>query len=119
MLTFDFRFADWPESPVDAASFFYSEHLPMIREALVGANPVADDPAPTNTLDEIAIVFPLADHTHRQWRLAAIQGLAREGAPRRVNGVVVGGSGGAVDKTIEWLTHAPGITGQLLAVGRN
>jgi hypothetical protein len=32
-------------------------------------------------------VFPAADHSHRGWRLAAVQGLAREHAPRRVNAV--------------------------------
>jgi hypothetical protein len=31
--------------------------------------------------------FPPANHEHRGWRLAAVQQLAREHAPRRVNAV--------------------------------
>jgi hypothetical protein len=51
--------------------------------------------------------------------VAAIQGLAREAAPCRINGIV--GHPGNLVGTAEALNfvHAnPGITGQLLAVGR-
>jgi hypothetical protein len=61
------------------------------------------------------MVFPVAAYDHRGWRLAAVQDLAREAAPRRVNGVV-GNQERAVATTLDWLAQAPGITGQLLAV---
>jgi hypothetical protein len=61
------------------------------------------------------LIFPPAPHDHRGWRLAAVQDLAREAAPRRVNGIV-GADDTAIAETQAWLEQAPGVTGQLLAV---
>jgi hypothetical protein len=48
-----------------------------------------------NSTEEcLTVVFPPADHSHRGWRLAAVQELAREFAPRRVNAVVCGDEAG-------------------------
>jgi hypothetical protein len=95
-----------PDAPLDAAAEFHARILPSVREVMT-----------RNT--DLAVMFDPADHTHRAWRVAAIQGLAREAAPCRINGIV--GHPGNLVGTAEALNfvHAnPGITGQLLAVGR-
>lgn len=93
---------DLPRSPLDAAAHFYAEVVPGLRKALAGGS-------------ELVIHFEPADHSHHGWRLAAVQELAREGAPKRVNGIV--GNDPAEAAAIEaFLANAPGVTGQLLAV---
>lgn len=91
-----------PEGALDAAARFHREWLPKARQALA-----ADE--------SLVVLFPGAAYDHRGWRLAAVQDLAREAAPKRVN-AVAGGDGQAIAAAIEWLARAPGITGQLLAV---
>lgn len=91
-----------PEGALDAAAAFYGDWFSKVRQALTES-------------DAVALVFAAAPYDHRGWRLAAIQDLAREAAPRRVNGVA-GDDGAAIGVTIDWLAQAPGITGQLLAV---
>ena len=94
--------ADLPESPLDAAAQFHAAIVPVIREKLAEAT-------------EIVVNFGPAEHSHRAWRLAAIQELAREAAPVRVNGLV-GPDGEGAHAVMRFLENAPGITGQLLAV---
>jgi hypothetical protein len=96
------RIEGLPNGALDAAARFHRDWLDRAREAL-GAN------------EALALVFPAAAYDHRGWRLAAVQDLAREAAPKRVNGVA-GSDEQAIATTIEWLAQAPGITGQLLAV---
>ena len=91
-----------PEGALDAAAAFHAEWLPRAREALAGS-------------DALVLVLPRAAYDHRGWRLAVVQELAREVAPKRVNGVV-GDEERAVAPTLDWLAQAPAITGQLLAV---
>ena len=104
-----------PEAPLDAAAHFHAEHVPMARELLSG-EAAMPGPGLAAELEALAFVFPSAGKEHLGWRLAAIQALAREAAPKRVNGVV-GDDQEAIDATTAWLAKAPGITGQLLAVG--
>ena len=59
------------------------------------------------------LIFPSADHTHRSWRLAAVQSLAREYAPVRVN-AVSSDSETAIAAALAYLERAEGVTGQLL-----
>jgi hypothetical protein len=94
---------DLPDDPLDAAEAFHARIGPEIRRAIRGG----DLP--------VALVFASADYTHRGWRLAAVQALAREAAPGRVN-AVAGDDERAIAATVRWLAQAPGITGQLLAV---
>ena len=94
---------DLPDDPLDAAEAFHARVVPEIRFAIR----VGDLPA--------SIVVAAADYTHRGWRLAAVQALAREAAPGRVN-AVTGDDERAISTTVEWLAQAPGITGQLLEV---
>jgi hypothetical protein len=93
---------DLPSSPVDAAAFFYSHVVPGIREDLADAT-------------EVVIHFEPADHSHRAWRLAVVQELAREAAPKRVN-AIVGTDCKATLAAKQYLESAPGVTGQLLVV---
>jgi hypothetical protein len=97
------RISGLPTAALDAAASFHGEHLPRARAQLAGE------------ADALALVFPQAPYDHAGWRKAAVADLAREAAPKRVNGVA-GDSGPAIDATLAWLAQAPGITGQLLAV---
>ena len=88
-----------PEDPLDAAGHFQRHCLPHIEEHLVNG-------------EDVMLVVPSADHTHREWRIAMVTGLARKHTPRRIN--MVAGNGEAVDSTETYLAGAPGITGQYL-----
>jgi len=102
------RIMDLPDKPVEAAAKFYAEYVPLARDVLDGRGPVAE-------IEAIALVFPAAGLEHRAWRLAAVQDLAREAAPRRVNGLT-GSPEDAIDRATDWLADAAGITGQVLEV---
>ena len=62
---------------------------------------------------DLLIRFDAADHTHRGWRLAAVQMLARSLAPCRVN-AVASASDDAIRAAERYLGEAPGLTGQYL-----
>lgn len=94
--------AGLPDSPLGAGAEFHAKIVPLARAAL------------SEGLD-IVIVFAPADHSHEAWRLAAVQGLAREGAPARVNAI----AGEADADVVRYLANAPGVTGQLLHVDGN
>lgn len=91
-----------PAGTLEAAAQFHAEALPGIIAALGEGR-------------DLVLVFPAADHTHKGWRLAAIQQLARDAAPLRVNGLA-GGDEAAVAAAAAYLAGAPGVTGQLLAL---
>ncbi len=63
--------------------------------------------------DDLALVFLPAEHTHRAWRLAVVQELARAHAPRRVN-AVASDDQTAVTAALAYLAGAAGLTGQYL-----
>lgn len=92
-----------PATPLDAAAAFHARIVPEARRAAG---------------NDLVLLFDRADHTHRHWRMAAVEELAREAAPCRVNGAV-GGSSGDVAAVCDFLERAPGVTGQLLAVDGN
>jgi 16S rRNA G966 N2-methylase RsmD len=96
------RIEGLPDAALDAAAAFHREHLVRIRAELAQA-------------ESLALVFLDAPYDHTGWRTAAIADLAREAAPRRVNGVT-GENAAAIEATLAWLAQAPGITGQLLPV---
>lgn len=119
MLTFDYRGVAWSDNPIDAADHFYRERVAEIRATLDPASPFWSGMSPgASTLDCATIVFPPAAHAHRAWRLAVVQDLARELAPRRIN-AVVGTGDDAIQEAIDYLADAPGVTGQLLEVDGN
>lgn len=137
-----------PRAASDAAKVFYEAWLPLARAALSPprdgegdrpresgdgggesqqarhpmANPLrhaaCSGAPPPRAGEDLAIVFPSAPYDHRGWRLSAVQDLAREAAPGRVNGVV-GDDRDAIAATVDWLASSPGVTGQLLAVDGN
>lgn len=86
-----------PADPLDAAARFHAEVAPVLAGAA----------------DDLLVVFSPADYTHRGWRLAAVQMLARAAAPRRVN-AVASGSERAILAAERYLGAAPGLTGQYL-----
>ena len=88
-----------PDDPLAAAGVFHQHWLAHVEDAL-------------DRGEDVMLQLPAADHTHREWRLAAVAGLARKHAPRRVN--MVAGEGEAVDATAAYLARAPGVTGQYL-----
>ncbi|MBK6800752.1 Rossmann fold domain-containing protein [Novosphingobium sp.] len=85
-----------PADPLAAAARFHGEVVPVLAED-----------------DDLLLVFPPADHTHRGWRLAAVQMLARSLAPCRVN-AVASASDDAIRAAERYLGEAPGLTGQYL-----
>lgn len=90
-----------PVGAIEAASHFYSRHLPRVIEALEqGAS-------------GLAICFPPATQDHDDWRRAVARDLAREHAPKIVN-CVSGREGPTLDGILAYLADAPGITGQYL-----
>ena len=100
------RVAGLPQEPLAAAAQFYGEVLPAIRAAL------------TTATDHLVLAFEPADHTHRGWRLAAVQQLARDHAPLRVN-AVAGDDEAAIAAALAYLGTAGGITGQYLPLDGN
>ncbi len=94
-----------PAAPLEAAADFYAKEMPEIR-----------DDADIHPECDLVLVFEPAGHEHRGWRLAAVQDLGREFAPRRVN-AITGDDQHAIAATLAWLDQAPGVTGQLLSVG--
>lgn len=92
--------APLPADPLEAAAAFHREWLADVEERLA-------------TGEDVLILVRPADYAHREWRLAAVTGLARKHTPARVN-IVAGEGGKAVDATERYLAHAPGVTGQYL-----
>lgn len=88
-----------PDDPLSAAGVFHQHWLAHVESILEGG-------------EDVMLVLPSADHTHREWRLAITAGLARKHTPRRIN--TVAGEGDAVDASETYLAKAPGITGQYL-----
>mgnify|MGYP004704009073 CR=1 FL=1 len=94
----DLRVEGLGDDPLVAAARFHAEVLPRAVEAAAGA-------------EHLALVFTPADHTHRGWRLAVIQGLARDLAPCRVNAIASDDEAG-IAAALAWLAKADGVTGQ-------
>ena len=90
------------ESPLDASATFHAEWLPRARTAVAGGT-------------DLALVFAPAGHPHQAWRVAAVQELAREAAPQRVN-ALSGEDDQRVEAMLDWLAGAAAITGQVLLV---
>jgi hypothetical protein len=99
------RIEGLPAKPLDAAAWFHANCVQEIR---------ADFRTMQSSPCHLTIVFDLADHEHRGWRLIAIQALAKEVAPiHRIN-AVASNSEAAIAAAKAYLESADGITGQLL-----
>lgn len=88
------------QEPLAASAQFHSKVLPRVHEALAKGG-------------DVVLVFGPADHTHRAWRLAAVQELARAHAPSRVN-ALASDDESAIAAAADYLLRAPGVTGQML-----
>lgn len=89
-----------PDSPLDAASAFASKHVPVLRG---------------KKASDCIILLDPANHTHDSWRKAAIEELARENAPARIN-AIVGEDVTAIKELIDYLDAALGVTGQIFTL---
>jgi len=87
--------------PSAAAAEFHRTVMPQATEILSGETQC------------LTLLFAPSDHTHRAWRLAAVQALARERAPARVN-AIAGEGDAAVSAALAYLEAAEGVTGQYL-----
>jgi hypothetical protein len=88
-----------PDEPLAAAGLFHQNWLDPIERAL-GAG------------QDVMVALEPADHTHGEWRKAAAAMLARKYAPQRVN--LVAGTDESLVAIEDYLSNAPGITGQYL-----
>jgi hypothetical protein len=68
--------------------------------------------------ESVTLVFAPADHRHRAWRLAVVQGLARQYAPLRIN-ALASDDEEAIAAAAAYLAAAEGITGQYLPLDGN
>lgn len=100
-----FRVGPLPDAALAAAARFHGEVLPRVLAELARG-------------EDLVLVFAPADHTHRGWRLAVVQQLAREHAPLRVNGLAAEDDA-AVAAAEAYLASAPGVTGQYLPLDGN
>lgn len=90
-----------PPEPLEAAAAFHARWLTEAVNAIeAGAT-------------SLVLLFPVADHRHREWRLAVVQGLARRFAPARVNALACD-EPAAIEAGLRYLAAAPGVTGQYL-----
>ncbi|MGX7926633.1 Rossmann fold domain-containing protein [Tsuneonella sp. HG094] len=96
------RIGPLPERPLEASAAFHAECLPRIVESLAQG-------------DDLVLAFDPTDHTHRAWRLAAVQGLAREYAPKRIN-AVASVDDAAIAAAEAYIAAASGVTGQYWAL---
>ena len=95
-----------PQKPVEASAEFHARILPHVLAELAKAPP------------HLVLLFDPAGPDHHGWRLSAVQNLAREHAPFRVNGLS-GSDEAAIAAAICYLERAEGITGQLFAIDGN
>ncbi|MFN3516254.1 MAG: Rossmann fold domain-containing protein [Novosphingobium sp.] len=89
-----------PDRPSAAAAVFHGEWLDRVQAGLAAG-------------EDLLLVFPPADHTHATWRLAAVQVLAREAAPLRIN-AVASDDPFAIEAAQAYLADSSGVTGQYL-----
>ena len=99
------RIADLPEGALAAAGEFHHRVLPGLRAEIEARR------------TPLTLLFAPADPTHEAWRLAAVQGLAREYAPVRVN-ARVGVAEADIAAAHAFLDGAEAITGQILYLDR-
>ena len=99
------RVGPLPADPLAASAQFHAEVLPEVLAEFEHG-------------ETVTLAFAPADFTHRAWRLAVVQGLARQFAPVRVN-AYVGNDEAAIAAALTYLGTAEGVTGQLLQLDGN
>jgi hypothetical protein len=99
------RIGALPDEALAAAAEFHAVVLPSVIAELERG-------------ETLTLVFAPADHTHRGWRLAAVQGLARQHAPVRVN-ALASDDERTIAAALNYLAAAEGLTGQYLLLDGN
>jgi hypothetical protein len=99
------RVGPLPGEALAASVHFHAAVLPRALETLERG-------------ETLTLVFAPADHTHRAWRVAVVQGLARQYAPVRVNAVAAEDEK-AIVAVADYLAAAEGVTGQYLPLDGN
>jgi len=119
-----------PEGALEAAAVFHAKWLPkaiallspLSFRAEIGGGDSQQSTAPgasphPNPSPEgeglLTLIFPAADHRHTGWRLAAVQSLAREYTPARIN-AIASDDEAAISAALAYLEAADGVTGQYL-----
>ena len=95
-----------PDDPIAAAAAFHADWVPRVLAALDGGAEV------------VTLVFAPAGLAHVGWREAAVQLLARERTPARIN-AIAGDEPDGISATAEFIDAAPGLTGQYLVLDGN
>lgn len=95
-----------PDDPLAAAANFHSDWLPRVLALLDSGESV------------LTLVFAPAGLAHSGWREAAVQLLARERTPARIN-AICGEDPAAIRATASFIAGAPGLTGQYLVLDGN
>jgi hypothetical protein len=90
-----------PDDPIAAAAEFHARWMGQVLAALDAGAPV------------VTLVFAPAPFAHTGWREAAIQLLARERTPARIN-AIAGDDQAEIAATAAFVDSAPGLTGQYL-----
>jgi hypothetical protein len=94
-----------PGEALAASAHFHASVLPRVLAELERG-------------ESVTLVFAPADHAHRGWRLAVVQGLARQYAPVRIN-ALASDDENAIAAALAYLETAEGITGQYLPLDGN
>lgn len=95
-----------PDDPLAAAANFHADWLPRVIAMLDSGEPL------------VTLVFAPAGLSHAGWREAAVQLLARERSPARIN-AICGDDPAAIGATASFIAKAPGLTGQYLVLDGN
>ena len=90
-----------PEPALEAAAAFHSEWAEKIRNAAAEGH------------EYVIVVMHPAPYDHADWRRAAARDLARAHPDHCIN-ILAGSDGGAIGRMVQFLGHAPAITGQYL-----
>ena len=98
-----YRVGPLPDGALAASARFHAEELPKVLALL----------NPPRAGEDLVLFFSPADHTHRAWRLAVVQQVAREYAPARIN-ALESDDKTAIAAALAYLGTAEGVTGQLL-----
>ncbi|MFC3173531.1 Rossmann fold domain-containing protein [Novosphingobium bradum] len=92
-----------PDDPIAAAAAFHATWLPQVLAELDAGR------------DVVTLLFAPAPHGHADWRLAAVQMLARERTPARINAIAADDPAG-IAATVGYFDRAPGVTGQYFVI---
>ena len=124
-----FRVGPLPDEALAAAAHFHAAVLPELLELFktspflfrggAGCGGCPPEAVQSETSEGeglgFVLIFHPADHTHHGWRLAAVQSLARQFVPLRIN-ALASVDAKAIGAAESYLATAQGVTGQFLSL---